>query len=189
MNQTNNNRPNNDKSAFNSNNNFDKSFRVNEQIDARKVRLIDQEGKMIGVIDTHEAIKLAQSSNLDLVEVSPNVEPPVCKIANFGKMRYEIQKKASDAKKKQKVVETKEVKMSFNIGKADCDLKIKQTEKFVAKGNKVRLSIRMKGREISHIEIAKAMMSEIIEKASIFAKVESNPKLEGMQIVVIFVKK
>ena len=79
--------------------------------------------------------------------------------------------------------------MSFNIGKADCDLKIKQTEKFVTKGNKVRLSIRMKGREISHIEIARAMMSEIIEKASIFAKVESNPKLEGMQIVVIFVKK
>ena len=103
MNQTNNNRPSNDKSAFNSNNNFDKSFRVNEQIDARKVRLIDQEGKMIGVIDTYEAIKLAQSSNLDLVEVSPNVEPPVCKIANFGKMRYEIQKKLPMPKRSKKL--------------------------------------------------------------------------------------
>ena len=170
-------------------NNFDKLYRINEQVRAKEVRLIDQDGKMIGVVATSDALKMAQDVSLDLVEVSPNVVPPVCKIANFGKMRYELQKKASDAKKKQKVVETKEVKMSFNIGKADYEVKIKHTHKFVEKGNKVKLTIRMKGREITHLEIAKQMMEDVLKDTEAFAKPEVMPRLEGMQMVVILVKK
>lgn len=169
--------------------NFDKLFRINEKITASEVRLIDHEGKMIGVVPVAEALKMSQNVNLDLVEVSPNVTPPVCKIANFGKMRYELQKKASDAKKKQKVVETKEVKMSFNIGKGDYDVKIKHTEKFIEKGHKVKISIRMKGREITHVEIAREMMANVVIDTEEFAKPEVGPRLEGMQMIVILVKK
>ena len=169
--------------------NFDKLFRINEQIKATEVRLIDQDGKMLGVVPIAEAIKLAEAVGLDVVEVSPNVTPPVCKISNFGKMRYELQKKASDAKKKQKIVETKEVKMSFNIGKGDYDVKIKHTKKFIEKGDKAKVTIRMKGREITHLEIAQQMMANILIDTEEFAKPEMGPRLEGMQMVVILVKK
>lgn len=164
-------------------------FRINEQIKAKEVRLIDQDGKMAGVFTVPEAIKMAEEVGLDVIEVSPNVTPPVCKISNFGKMKYELQKKASDAKKKQKVVETKEIKMSFNIGKGDYDVKIRHTQKFIEKGDKVKLSIRMKGREITHLEIAKKMMADVVIDTESFAKPEVPPRLEGMQMVVILVKK
>lgn len=178
-------RPSNNQAATN----FDKLFRINEQVRAKEVRLIDHEGKMVGVVENSVALRMAKDAGLDLVEVSPNVVPPVCKIANFGKMRYELQKKASDAKKKQKVVEVKEVKMSFNIGKADYDVKIKHTQKFVEKGNKVKLTIRMKGREITHLEIAKEMMNNVLKDTEAFAKPEMSPRLEGMQMVVVLIKK
>lgn len=168
---------------------FEKMFRSNEQIKAKEIRLIDQDGKMVGIIAVPDAIKMAQEVGLDVIEVSPNVTPPVCKISNFGKMKYELQKKASDAKKKQKVVETKEIKMSFNIGKGDYDVKIKHTQKFIEKGDKVKLSIRMKGREITHLEIAKKMMENVVKDTENFAKPEVNPRLEGMQMVVILIKK
>lgn len=167
-------------------NNF---FRINEQIKAQEVRLIDQEGKVVGIIPVDQGIRMAQSADLDLVEVSPNANPPVCKIANFGKMKYEMQKKTNDAKKKQKVVEVKEVKMTINIGKGDYDVKIKHTQKFIEKGNKVKVAIRMKGREITHLEIAKSMMENILKDVDGFAKPEVNPRLEGMQMVVFLVKK
>jgi translation initiation factor IF-3 len=170
------------------NQNSEKLFRINEQITAKQIRLIDQNGKMIGVMSVIQGIKQAQEANLDLVEISPNVEPPVCKIANFGKMRYEIQKKAADSRKKQKIIETKEVKMSFNIGKGDYEVKLRQVEKFVDKGDKVKVSIRMKGREISHIDIAKLMMQKLLEDVARFAKPESLPKQEGFQMVTILVK-
>jgi len=169
--------------------NFDKLFRINEQIKTSEIRLIDQDGKMVGVTSTSQALKMAQDVGLDLVEVSPNVNPPVCKIANFGKMRYELQKKASDAKKKQKVVEVKEIKMSFNIGKGDYDTKVKHIQKFIEKGNKVKVSIKMKGREITHLEIAKEMMANLLKDTEAFSKPELNAKLEGMQMVVVLVKK
>ncbi len=164
-------------------------FRINDQIKVKEVRLIDHEGKMIGVVDLHEAMKMAQEVDLDLVEVSPNVSPPVCKIANFGKMKYELQKKASDAKKKQKVVEVKEIKMTLNIGKSDYDFKIKHTIDFIKDNNKVKVSIRMKGREITHSDLARAMMVNILKDTEEFAKPESLPRLEGMQMIVILVKK
>lgn len=169
--------------------NFDKLFRINDQIKVPEVRLVDEEGKMVGVVSTAQALKMSKDAGLDLVEVSPNVKPPVCKIANFGKMRYELQKKASDAKKKQKVVETKEIKMSFNIGKGDYDVKVKHTQKFIEKGNKVKVSIRMRGREITHLEIAKEMMSNLLKDTEAFAKAEIEPRLEGMQMTVTLIKK
>jgi len=168
------------------NNNF---FKINEQIKASEVRVIDSLGQMLGVMSVSEGIKKAQEVNLDLIEVSPNANPPVCKISNFGKMKYEIQKKASDAKKKQKVVDVKEVKMSINIGKGDYDTKIRHTKEFIEKGNKVKISIKMKGREITHRDIAEKMMKNILEDTVGFSKPELNPRLEGSQIVVVLIKK
>ena len=164
-------------------------FKINEQIKAKEIRLIDQDGNMIGVTTVAEGIRMAQEADLDLIEVSPNAAPPVCKIANFGKMKYEIQKKAADAKKRQKVVEVKEVKMTINIGKADFDTKIRHTIEFVEKGNKVKVSIRMKGREITHRDLAEKMMVDILKDTEEFAKPEINPRLEGMQMVVTLIKK
>lgn len=166
-----------------------KLFNINEEIKAREVRVVDENGNMLGVKLTREAITLAREVGLDLVEVSPNAEPPVCKIANFGKMKYELQKKASDAKRKQKVVETKEIKMSFNIGKGDYDIKVKKIEEFVKKGHKVRVSIKMRGREITHLDLAKKMMEDVVTDSQGFAKPETTPKLEGNQMVAIFIKK
>ena len=164
-------------------------FKINEQIKAKEVRVIDSQGQMMGVMTVAEGIKKAQEFDLDLIEVSPNANPPVCKISNFGKMKYEIQKKAADAKKKQKVVELKEIKMTINIGKGDYDTKIRHTKEFIEKGNKVKISIKMKGREITHRDLAEKMMQEIVNDTSIFAKPEVNPRLERMQMVVILIKK
>jgi len=175
----------------NSNNNLPANnfFKINEQIKAKEVRVIDNEGKMLGVMTVAEGIKKAQEYDLDLIEVSPNSNPPVCKISNFGKMKYEIQKKAADAKKKQKVVEVKEVKMTINIGKGDFDTKIRHTKEFIEKGNKVKISIKMKGREITHRDLAIKMMHDIVEITSSFSKPEFEPRMEGMQMVVVLIKK
>ena len=167
-------------------NNF---FKINEQIKSNEIRLIDHEGKMFGVTTVAEGIRMAQEVNLDLIEVSPTAKPPVCKISNFGKMKYEMQKKTADAKKKQKVVEVKEVKMTINIGKGDYNTKIRHTKEFIEKGNKTKISIRMKGREITHRDLAEKMMVEILKDTEEFAKPEMNPRLEGMQMVVILIKK
>lgn len=166
-----------------------KSFKINDQIKSAQVRVINYDGEMLGVMSLADGIAKAQDAGLDLVEVSPNAEPPVCKITNLGKMRYELQKKAADARKKQKVVETKEIKLSINIGKNDFDVKIKQVAKFVEHGDKVKVSIRMKGREITHLDLAKEMMKDVLLQTESFAKPEFNPKLEGMQMIVILAKK
>ncbi|OFW79757.1 MAG: translation initiation factor IF-3 [Alphaproteobacteria bacterium RIFCSPLOWO2_01_FULL_40_26] len=167
-------------------NNF---FRINEQIRAKEIRLIDHEGNMVGIVQVTEGIRMAREVGLDLIEVSPNANPPVCKISNSGKMKYELQKKAADAKKKQKVVELKEIKMTINIGKGDYDTKIRHTKEFIADGNKVKISIRMRGREITHRDLAEKMMNDILHDVEQFAKPEINPKLEGMQMVVVLAKK
>jgi translation initiation factor IF-3 len=166
-----------------------KSFNINEQIKSKEVRVIDENGKMLGVISLVAAIKLAEEAGLDLVEVSPNVAPPVCKIANFGKMKYELQKKASDSKKKQKVIDTKEVKLSVNIGKSDYDVKVKQIIKFIEKGDKVKVSIKIKGREMAHLELADQIMVNISNDVEEYSKFESKPKMEGKQMIAILVKK
>ena len=166
-----------------------KNFLINDQIRAKKVRLIDENGGMVGITEISQAIELAIRAGLDLVEVSPNAEPPVCKIANFGKMKYEIQKKATDARKKQKVVDTKEIKLSINIGKHDYDIKIKQVIKFIEQGDKVKLSIKIKGREMSHLDLAYQMMANVTEDISSVAKFEYSPKMEGKQMIGIVIKK
>jgi len=166
-----------------------KKFRINDQIKVKEVRLINENGEMVGVTEISQAIKLAIDVGLDLVEVSPNAEPPVCKIANFGKMKYEIQKKATDARKKQKVVDTKEIKLSINIGKHDYDIKIKQVLKFIEHGDKVKLSIKIKGREMAHLELAHQMMENVTQDISLTAKFESNPRMEGKQMIGIIIKK
>ncbi len=162
-------------------------YRVNQEIDVDQVRVIDPDGNVLGVLSVPDAISKAEEFGLDLVEVSPNSKPPVCKVANFGKMKYEMQKKLSDAKKKQKIIETKEVKMTINIGKGDYDVKIKHAKEFIEKGCKVKVSIRMKGREITHRDLAEDMMKGILSETSEFAKVEFGPKLEGMQLVTILI--
>ncbi len=177
-------RPRNQKSS-NSNN----PYRINEEITVKEARVIDSEGKMLGVIPVEEGIRKAKDVGLDLVEVSPNANPPVCKIANFGKMKYDLQKKAADAKKKQKLVEVKEVKMTINIGKGDYDFKMRHTKEFIEKGHKVKISIRMKGREITHRDIAVKMMQDIMLDTEEYAKAEVPPKMEGMQMITILVKK
>lgn len=185
-------KPSNINNNNNNNNNIqinNNLFRINEQIKAKEVRVIDSRGQMIGIMSISDGIKKAQEQDLDLIEVSPNAVPPVCKISNFGKMKYEIQKKAADAKKKQKVVEVKEIKMTINIGKGDFDTKIRHTKEFIDKGNKVKISIKMKGREITHRDLAEKMMSEIMDITSSFAKAELEPRLEGMQMVTILIKK
>ena len=167
----------------------DNFFKINEQIKAKEIRLIDHDGGMIGITTVADGIRRAAEVGLDLIEVSPNANPPVCKISNFGKMKYEMQKKAADAKKKQKVVEVKEIKMTINIGKSDYDTKIRHSKEFVEKGQKVKISIRMKGREITHRDIAEKMMVNILKDTENFAKPEVNPKLEGMQMIVTLIKK
>lgn len=181
----------NNKNNFqkNDSNNSIKAFKINDQIKSKEVRVIDHNGEMVGVLPLEKSIQMAIDVGLDLVEVSPNANPPVCKITNFGKLRYEMQKKAADAKKKQKVIETKEIKMSINIGVADFDVKMKQTKRFIENGDKVKISVKMRGREITHIDLAKEMIKNILSQAGEFSKVEMEPKLEGSQIVVILVKK
>jgi translation initiation factor IF-3 len=164
-----------------------KNFRLNDKIQAKEVRLINEKGEMLGVTPIDKALKMADEAGLDLVEVSPNAAPPVCKIANFGKMKYEMQKKAAEAKKKQKIVETKEVKFSINIGKGDYDFKVKHVLKFIDNGDKVKVSIRLKGREMSHLELADKMMLDITEDVVETAKFESRPRMEGRQMVGILV--
>ena len=166
-------------------NNFDKLFRINDQIKAPEVRVIDHEGKMVGVIPTSEAIKMSQDVGLDLIEVSPNVTPPVCKISNFGKMRYELQKKASDAKKKQKVVETKEIKVRQNIDKHDLEIKLRHVREFLAEGNKVKFSLRFRGREMAHIDLAVILFDKVKADLGDLIKVEYAPRMEGKQMIMI----
>ena len=161
-------------------------FRINEFIKTNSVRLIDEKGNNLGVLDTKEAIKKASDVGLDLVEVSPQVDPPVCKILDFGKFKYEAQKKASTAKKKQKEITIKEIKMRPGIDVHDYDFKIKAAEKFIGQGDKVKFTIRFKGREFEHHDIAESLMGRIREKMEVVSKIEQEPKLEGRQFTMIF---
>ncbi|MBL6664881.1 MAG: translation initiation factor IF-3 [Rickettsiales bacterium] len=179
-------RPNKQNFSKKNNDNF---FRSNEEIRSSEVRVIDQDGNMLGVMSVSDGVKKAKDVGLDLVEVSPNASPPVCRIASVGKMKYEMQKKSAGAKKKQKQVEVKEIKMTINIGKGDYDTKLRRTKDFIEKGHKVKVSIRMKGREITHKDIAAKMMEGILLVVEEFAKPEVMPRMEGMQMVTILIKK
>ncbi len=161
-------------------------FRINEFITTSTVRLIDEKGNNLGVVNTDEAVKKAIEVGLDLVEVSPQVDPPVCKILDFGKFKYEAQKKASTSKKKQKEVTIKEIKMRPGIDVHDYDFKVRAAQKFITAGDKVKFTIRFKGREFEHHDIAENLMERIRETMGSTSKIEQEPKLEGRQFTMIF---
>jgi translation initiation factor IF-3 len=159
--------------------------RVNELITARSVRVIDAEGENRGVLTIDDAIRLAEEAGLDLVEISPQVDPPVVKIMDFGKYKYELQKKKNEAKKKQKVIEIKEIKMRPNIDQHDYDVKMRSIHRFLADGDKVKVTLRFRGREMAHQDLGQALLERVRVDLEEEAKVEQHPKLEGRQMIMV----
>jgi len=160
-------------------------YRVNEQIDARQVRLVDENGQMVGVVSLREALARAREAGLDLVEVAPNATPPVCKIMDYGKFKYEQQKKAAAARKKQKQSELKEIKMRPTIDENDFQVKMRKVREFLEEGDKVKITMRFRGREVTHPEIAMQVMERVREDVAELAKVEQMPRLEGQQMIMV----
>lgn len=163
--------------------------RINHEITAQEVRLINENGEMIGVVSKKEALALAVEAGLDLVEVSPNAEPPVCKILDNGKYKYELQKKKAEAKKKQKIIETKEIQLGPLINENDFDVKKRAAERFIKDGNKVKVVMRFKGRQMSHPEIGLTVMNRFKSCFEEAAKIETAPKFEGKQVLMIIAPK
>jgi translation initiation factor IF-3 len=158
---------------------------ANERIRALDVQVIGSDGGNLGTLQLNKAIELAKQEGLDLIEISPNAKPPVCKIMDMGKYKYDLQKKANIAKKKQKTVALKEIKLRPGTDTHDYNFKIKNAKKFITKGDKVKFTVKFKGREMQHTELGKELMKKIIEETKDIAKVESRPKFEGRQMVMI----
>jgi translation initiation factor IF-3 len=158
---------------------------VNDQINVREVRLIDQDGNNQGVVDTREALERAANVGLDLVEVSPTASPPVCKILDFGRYKYEMQKRANEARKKQKTIDVKEIKMRPNIDDHDYNVKLKSIQKFLNEGDKVKVTMRFRGREMAHQDLGQKLLEKVRDEVSDQAKVESSPKVEGRQMIMV----
>lgn len=163
--------------------------RVNEEIRVPQVRLIDENGEMIGVLSIRDALYRAYQSGLDLLEISPNAVPPVCKITDYGKFKYEQQKKANEARKKQKVVEIKEIKVRPNIDDHDYDVKMKQAKNFIGEGDKVKVTLRFRGREMAHQELGVKLLERIRTELAEIVKVESMPRLENRQMIMVLAPK
>ncbi|MGB0180500.1 MAG: translation initiation factor IF-3 [Candidatus Puniceispirillales bacterium] len=161
------------------------SPRVNEAITNSTVRCIDHNGEQLGVINTADALRQAYDVGLDLVEVQPNVDPPVCKILDYGKFKYETQKRANLARKKQKIVEVKEIKLRPNIDEHDYQVKMKNVRKFIDAGDKVKVTLRFRGREMAHQELGAQVLSRVREEMEELTKVEAMPKMEGRQMVMV----
>ena len=159
--------------------------KANERIKALDVQVIGSDGKNLGVIQLKQAIQLAKDEGLDLIEISPNANPPVCKIMDMGKYKYDMQKKANQAKKKQKIVSLKEIKLRPGTEIHDYNFKIKNAKKFISKGDKVKFTVKFKGREMQHVELGKDLMKRIIEDTKDIGKVETHPKFEGRQMIMI----
>lgn len=160
-----------------------------EFIKSPKVRVIDQDGENLGVLYTREAIAMAQEAGLNLVEVSPGADPPVCKILDVGKFKYEAQKKAAAARKNQKTQEIKEIKMRPNIDDHDYQTKMKAIHRFIEEGDKVKLTLRFRGRELSHGELGMRLMERVRDDTVDYAKVEQAPKMEGRQMLMVIAPK
>jgi translation initiation factor IF-3 len=153
------------------------------------VRLIDQNGGQVGVVATERARELADESGLDLVEVAPEAEPPVCKLLDFGKYKYEAQKKASEARKKQKTIDIKEVKFRPGINAADYDVKLRNIRRFLDEGDKVKVTMRFRGREMVHQNIGMGVLARVRDDLGELAKVEQMPKMEGRQMTMVMARK
>ncbi|MBE9554085.1 MAG: translation initiation factor IF-3 [Proteobacteria bacterium] len=159
--------------------------RINELITVSSVRLVDAEGEMKGVVPLEEALEHAAQAGLDLVEVSPNADPPVCKILDYGKLKFQEQKKKSEARKKQKIIEIKEIKMRPNIDTHDYDVKMKAIRKFIGEGDKVKVTIRFRGREMAHQELGMRLLNRVREETNEETKVEHEPAMEGRQMIMV----
>ena len=159
--------------------------RVNEKIRALDVQVIGSDGNNLGVLTLKKAIEIAKDESLDLIEISPNTNPPVCKIMDISKYKYDLQKKASLAKKKQKVVSLKELKMRPGTEIHDYNFKLKNAKKFLVKGDKVKFTVKFKGREMQHIQLGKDLMNRIIEDSKEVGKIETHPKFEGRQMIMV----
>ena len=159
--------------------------RVNEEIRAPQVRLIDQDGEMQGVMSAREAVARAFAVGLDLLEISPNAEPPVVKILDYGKYKYELQKKRNEAKKKQKIIEIKEVKVRPNIDENDYEVKLRAMKNFIGEGDKVKVTLRFRGREMAHQELGVKVLERIRGDMDVETKVEQMPKMENRQMVMV----
>ena len=175
----------NNRSNFRSGSSSNRGPKVNDRIRATDVQLIGSDGQNIGIVSLNDALMTAKEQGLDLIEIAPNAKPPVCKITDFGKYKYELQKKASQAKKKQKVVTLKEIKMRPGTDVHDYNFKMKATEKFLAKGDKVKFTIKLKGREMQHLKLAPDLAGRIVSDLKITGKVEQTPKMEGKQMTFI----
>ena len=165
--------------AYQDNRNNNKGQRINEMIRVREVRLIDDEGNQKGIVPTQEALKLAKEKDLDLVEVSPNANPPVCKILDFGKYRFEQEKKLRESKKNQKVLKLKEIRMQPKIGPGDLDTKAKHVQEFLDEGDKVKVTIRFRGRELAHTELGYDVLNEVLKRLTSAYVMEKQPAMDG----------
>jgi translation initiation factor IF-3 len=163
--------------------------RANEDIRVPQVRLIGADGALIGVVTIQAALSAAEDSGLDLVEISPNADPPVCKLLDYGKFKYEAQKKANEARKRQKTIDVKEIKMRPNIDDHDYEVKMRAMTKFIGEGDKVKFTIRFRGRELAHPEIGRKLLDRIREDAEELAKIESVAKMEGRQMIMVMAPK
>jgi translation initiation factor IF-3 len=163
--------------------------RINDEIRVPQVRLIDQNGEMMGVMTAREALIRAYDVGLDLVEISPNAVPPVCKILDYGKYKYEQQKKANEARKKQKVVEIKEIKVRPNIDDHDYDVKMRQMRTFISEGDKVKVTLRFRGREMAHQDLGVKVLDRIRGEMAETTKVEQFPRLENRQMIMVLAPK
>ena len=159
--------------------------KANERIKALDVQVIGSDGNNLGVMQLKQAIQQARDEGLDLIEISPNANPPVCKIMDMGKYKYDLQKKANIAKKKQKIVSLKEIKLRPGTDTHDYNFKIKNAKKFITKGDKVKFTVKFKGREMQHVDLGRELMKRIIDDTKDIGKVETHPKFEGRQMIMI----
>ncbi|ODR95658.1 translation initiation factor IF-3 [Methyloceanibacter stevinii] len=159
--------------------------RTNEGIDTPQIQLIDATGENVGVVEIEDALARASEAGLDLVEISPNTDPPVCKILDYGKYKYQAQKKATEARKKQRTVEIKEIKMRPNIDTHDYDVKMRSMNRFFEEGDKVKVTLRFRGREMAHQDLGMQLLNKVKVDTTEIAKVESEPRLEGRQMVMV----
>ena len=166
-----------------------KDMQINEEITDKEVRLISNDGEQLGIVSAAQAQKLAAEKNLDLVKIAPQAKPPVCKIMDYGKYRFEQSKREKEAKKNQRVIEIKEIRLSPNIDVHDFDTKVGHARKFLSAGNKTKVSIRFRGREMTHTDLGLTIMAQFAEKCADIASVEKPAKLEGRQMLMFLAPK
>ena len=162
---------------------------INEQVRDREVRLISSTGEQLGIMSAKEAMKIAREEELDLVKIAPHAKPPVCKIIDYGKYRYELARKEKEAKKKQKTIDVKEVRLSPNIDKNDLNTKVNQARKFLSKGNKVKVTLCFRGRELAHVNTSKVILDEFAKMLEDIAVIDKKPKFEGRAMTMFLSEK